>query len=37
VLLEESLDQIEVENVLEHLDVVLSRVDNLDLEVAIGL
>jgi hypothetical protein len=37
VLLEESLDEVKVENVLEHLDVVLGRVDDLNLEVAVGL
>lgn len=37
VLLEESLDEVKVEDVLEHLDVVLGRVDDLNLEVAVGL
>jgi len=37
VLLEERLDQVKVENVLEHLDVVLGGVDNLNLEITVGL
>ena len=37
VLGEELLDEVEVENVLEHLDVVLGAVDDLDLERAVGL
>src|SRR5687767_8556269 len=34
MLLEERLDQVKVENILEHLKVVLSGVDNLDLKLA---
>lgn len=34
---EELLDKVEVEDVLEHGNVVGSAVDNLDLEVAVGL
>jgi hypothetical protein len=37
VLLEERLDEVEVEDVLEHLQVVLGGVQDLDLEVAILL
>lgn len=37
VLGEELLDQVEVEDFLQHLDVVLGAVDDLDLERAVGL
>jgi hypothetical protein len=37
VLLEERLDEVKVENVLEHLKVVCGRVQDLDLELAILL
>lgn len=37
MLREELLDEIEVEDVLEHVDVVSSAVDNLHFERAIGL
>lgn len=37
VLSEELLDEVEVEDVLEHLDVVLGAVDDLDLKRAVGL
>jgi hypothetical protein len=37
VLSKELLDEVKVEDVLEHLDVVLGAVDDFDLERAVGL